>query len=140
LSGVNIVRRSLEEPIRQIAGNAGHEGSIVVDKVLSNNSPSWGFNAQTEKYEDLLAAGVIDPAKVARCALLNAASVASLMLMTETLIVERPKRESSAPMGGGAPGGMSGYKSSILALNSSVFWIVWVVVVLVNKVGTLVVR
>ena len=109
-AGVNIIRRALEEPLRQIAGNAGFEGSIVVDKVLTNPLMSFGFNAQTEKYEDLLASGVIDPAKVARCALQNAASVASLMLTTETLIAEKPKKESGAPMGG-APGmgGMGGY-------------------------------
>ncbi len=100
-AGLNTVRRALEEPIRQIAENAGHEGSIVVDKVMSNPSPAWGFNALTEKYEDLIAAGVIDPAKVSRCALQNAASVASLMLTTETLIAEKPKKESAqAPMPG----------------------------------------
>jgi chaperonin GroEL len=104
-AGVKIVRRALEEPLRQISANAGFEGSIVVDKVLSNPAFGWGFNALTEKYEDLLAAGVIDPAKVARCALQNAASVASLMLTTETLIVERPKKEASASP---APG-MGGY-------------------------------
>ncbi len=108
-AGVNIIRRALEEPLRQIAGNAGFEGSIVVDKVWNNTTPSWGFNALTEKYEDLIAAGVIDPAKVARCALQNAASVASLMLTTETLIAEKPKKDGGAPMGGGAPGGMGGY-------------------------------
>jgi chaperonin GroEL len=109
-AGINIIKRAIEEPLRQIAGNAGHEGSIVVDKVMSNNSSTWGFNALTEKYEDLLAAGVIDPAKVGRCALQNAASVASLMLTTETLIAEKPKKEAAAPMGG-APGmgGMGGY-------------------------------
>jgi chaperonin GroEL len=108
-AGVNIIKRALEEPLRQIAGNAGHEGSIVVDKVVNNSSNSFGFNALTETYEDLLAAGVIDPAKVARCALQNAASVASLMLTTETLIAEKPKKEA-APMGG-APGmgGMGDY-------------------------------
>jgi len=108
-AGVNIIKRALEEPLRQIAGNAGHEGSIVVDKVANHANPAWGFNALTEKYEDLLAAGVIDPTKVARCALQNASSVASLMLTTETLIAEKPKKESAAPMGGGAPGGMGGY-------------------------------
>ena len=109
-AGVNIIKRALEEPLRQIAGNAGYEGSIVVDKVLNNTSPAFGFNALTEKYEDLLAAGVIDPTKVARCALQNAASVASLMLTTETLIAEKPKKESGGQMGG-APGmgGMGGY-------------------------------
>ncbi len=112
-SGVNIIRRSLEEPLRQISGNAGHEGSIVVDKVRNNSNTSWGFNALTEKYEDLIVAGVIDPSKVVRCALQNAASVASLMLTTETLIAERPKKESGASAGGGGGmggmGGMGGY-------------------------------
>ncbi len=109
-AGFSIIRRALEEPLRQIAGNAGYEGSIVVDKVFNNATPAWGFNALTEKYEDLIAAGVIDPSKVARCALQNASSVASLMLTTETLIAEKPKKESAAagPMGG-APGGMGGY-------------------------------
>lgn len=107
-AGVNIIRRACEEPLRQIAGNAGFEGSIVVDKVTNNSTPAWGFNALTEKYEDLLTVGVIDPSKVARCAIQNAASVASLMLTTETLIAEKPKKESSAPMPGGAPG-MGGY-------------------------------
>ncbi len=108
-AGVNIIKRALEEPLRQIAGNAGYEGSIVVDKVVNgaNNVVGWGFNALTEKYEDLIAAGVIDPAKVSRCALQNAASVASLMLTTETLIAEKPKKETAAPMGGGM-GGMGG--------------------------------
>ena len=106
-AGVNIIRRALEEPLRQIAGNAGFEGSIVVDKVQSNNSPTWGFNALTEKYEDLIAAGVIDPTKVARCALQNAASVAALMLTTETMIAEKPKRDAPAH-GHGGGGGMGG--------------------------------
>jgi chaperonin GroEL len=108
-AGVEIVKRALQEPLRQIAGNAGHEGSIVVDKVMSNPSSSFGFNALTEKYEDLLAAGVIDPAKVSRCALQNAASVASLMLTTETMIAEKPKKEGSAPMGGHGAPGMGGF-------------------------------
>jgi chaperonin GroEL len=107
-AGVNIIRRSVEEPLRQIAGNAGHEGSIVVDKVINNPSVAFGFNALTEKYEDLIAAGVIDPTKVSRCALQNAASVASLMLTTETLIAEKPKKESGAQGGGGGMGGMGG--------------------------------
>jgi len=106
-AGVTIIRRALEEPLRQIAGNAGFEGSIVVDKVMNNPAPAWGFNALTETYEDLIAAGVIDPTKVARCAIQNAASVASLMLTTETLIAEKPKKDSGAPMGGGM-GGMGG--------------------------------
>jgi len=107
-AGVNIVRRAIEEPLRQIAGNAGFEGSIVVDKVINHPSATWGFNALTETYEDLIAAGVIDPAKVSRCALQNAASVASLMLTTETLIAEKPKKDA-APMPGGAPGMGGGF-------------------------------
>lgn len=109
-AGVSIIRRALEEPLRQIAANAGYEGSIVVDKVWNNTAASWGFNALTEKYEDLLSAGVIDPSKVARCALQNAASVASLMLTTETLIAEKPKKDSgSSHSPAGGPPGMGGY-------------------------------
>ncbi len=104
-AGVAIVKRAIEEPLRQIAGNAGHEGSVVVNKIVSEKSPTFGFNALTEKYEDLLAAGVIDPPMVSRWALQNAASVASLMLTTETLIAEKPKKEAAMPAGGmGAPG------------------------------------
>ncbi len=88
-AGVNILKRALEEPLRLIAANSGFEGSIVVDKVLQQEKLSWGFNALTETYEDLILAGVIDPTKVARCALQNAASVASMMLLTETLIAEK---------------------------------------------------
>jgi chaperonin GroEL len=106
-AGINIIKRAIEEPLRQIAANAGLEGSIVVDKVITNTSVSFGFNALTEKYEDLILAGVIDPAKVSRCALQNAASVASLMLTTETLIVEKAKKEMPS-MGGGDMGGMGG--------------------------------
>jgi chaperonin GroEL len=93
--GVNIIRRAVEEPMRQIAANAGAEGSIVVDKV-KHGKGGFGFNAATLKYEDLVEAGVIDPTKVVRVALENAASVASLMLMTEALIAERPKNDVSA--------------------------------------------
>ncbi len=106
-AGINIVKRAIEEPLRQISFNAGLEGSIVVDKVMSNNTAGYGFNALTETYEDLIAAGVIDPAKVSRCALQNAASVASLMLTTETLIVEKPRKDMP-PMPGGGHGGMDG--------------------------------
>ena len=105
--GVRIIRRAIEEPLRQIAGNAGVEGSIVVDRVR-NSKGAEGYNAATDKYEDLLKAGVIDPTKVVRSALQNAASVAGLMLTTEAMIAELPKDEKSA--GGdhshGAPGGM----------------------------------
>ncbi len=107
--GINIIRRAIEEPLRQIAGNAGLEGSIVVNEVRKAKG-SNGYNAATDTYEDLLAAGVIDPAKVVRTALQNAASIAGLMLTTEALIAERPKAESGGGGGGGhghgAPGGM----------------------------------
>jgi chaperonin GroEL len=102
--GVNIIRRAAEEPLRQIANNAGVDGSIVIDKV-KNGKGAFGFNAATEEYEDLVKAGVIDPTKVVRAALQNAASVASLMLTTEALVAERPKKKSSAPSGGGHGGG-----------------------------------
>jgi chaperonin GroEL len=105
--GVNIVIRALEEPIRQIAENAGNEGSIVVDKVRNNDTDSFGFNARTEQYEDLVEAGVIDPTKVTRTALQNAASIASLLLTTECVVVEKKEEEKGAPaMPGGGMGGM----------------------------------
>jgi chaperonin GroEL len=103
--GVDIVRRALEEPIRQIANNAGAEGSIVVQRVKEKEG-SFGFNALTETYEDLLAAGVIDPTKVVRIALENAASVSSLLLTTEAIIAEKPKEDKMPPM---PPGGGGGY-------------------------------
>jgi chaperonin GroEL len=96
--GVNIVRRAIEEPLRQIAANAGEEGSIVVQKVRDGKG-SYGYNAASGQYGDLLEMGVIDPAKVVRSALQNAASVASLMLTTEALIAERPKEEKAAAGG-----------------------------------------
>jgi chaperonin GroEL len=106
--GVNIIRRAIEEPLRQISSNAGVDGSIVVEKVRSGKG-AFGFNAATEEYEDLVKAGVIDPTKVVRAALQNAASVASLMLSTEALVAERPKKKAAAAGGGhGAPGGMGG--------------------------------
>jgi chaperonin GroEL len=104
-AGIRIIQRSCEEPIRQIAANAGLDGAIVLDRVLAEKNPAWGFNALTEEYADLLKDGVIDPVKVVRCALENAASVASLMLTTETMIAEAPKKESA---GGGMPGGHPG--------------------------------
>ena len=102
-TGVEIVRRALEEPIRQIVENAGLEGSVVVNKVKEGKD-DWGFNALTDKYENLIKAGVIDPTKVARVALENAASVASLLLTTEATIVEKPEKKEAAPQmphGGG---------------------------------------
>jgi chaperonin GroEL len=103
--GVQIVRRALEEPIRQIAGNAGAEGSIVVEKVREKNQKNWGYNAQTDTYEDLVKAGVIDPTKVTRTALQNAASIAGLLLTTECVVVEHPEKEEKGAAGG-MPGGM----------------------------------
>ncbi|MER2562505.1 MAG: chaperonin GroEL [Myxococcaceae bacterium] len=103
--GVDIIRRSLEEPLRQISANGGLEGSVIVNKVKEGTG-AFGFNAATGAFEDLLAAGVIDPAKVSRCALQNAASVSSLMLTTEAMVAEKPREEDKAPAGGG--GGMGG--------------------------------
>jgi chaperonin GroEL len=103
--GVDIIRRSLEEPLRQISANGGLEGSVIVNKVKEGTG-AFGFNAATGAFEDLLAAGVIDPAKVSRCALQNAASVSSLMLTTEAMVAEKPRDEEKAPAGGG--GGMGG--------------------------------
>jgi len=105
-AGVAIVRRALQAPIRQIAENAGVEGSIVVGKVLENASATFGFNAQTEEYVDLVQAGVIDPAKVVRTALQDAASVAGLLITTEAAIVEAPKKGGAGGPPGGMPGGM----------------------------------
>ncbi len=105
--GVNIIRRALEEPIRQIAENAGAEGSIIVDKVRSDKNVNFGYNARTEQFEDLVEAGVIDPTKVTRTALQNAASIASLLLTTECVVVEKKEEEKAAPaMPGGGMGGM----------------------------------
>ncbi|WP_296572330.1 chaperonin GroEL [Phreatobacter sp.] len=107
-AGINIVLKAIEAPIRQIAENAGVEGSIVVGKVLENKSPTFGFNAQTEEYVDMFEAGIVDPMKVVRTALQNAASVSSLLITTGAMIAESPKKESSAPAmpGGGGMGGM----------------------------------
>jgi len=107
--GAEIVRRALEEPLRQIANNAGHEGSIIVQKVKESTETNFGFNAETEEYGDMIKAGVIDPTKVTRVALENAGSVAGLLLMTETTIVDKPEPEKpmpAMPPGGGGGGGM----------------------------------
>ena len=104
--GVNIVRRALEEPLRQIVQNAGKEGAVVVERIRSEKNENQGFNAQTEQYEDLVKAGVIDPAKVTRTALQNAASIAGLMLTTEAMVSEIPEEDKSPAPGG--MGGMSG--------------------------------
>jgi chaperonin GroEL len=102
--GVNIVKRALEEPLRTIASNAGFEGAIVIGKVRDSKDPNFGFNAATEEYTDMIAAGILDPAKVTRSALQNAASIASLMLTTEALVAEIPEEEKApAPPAGGPP-------------------------------------
>jgi chaperonin GroEL len=105
-SGINIVLRALEAPIRQIADNAGVEGSIVVGKISENKSQTFGFDAQTETYVDMLHAGIVDPAKVVRIALQDAASIAGLMITTEAMVGDRPMKEAPALPGGGGMGGM----------------------------------
>jgi chaperonin GroEL len=106
-AGINIVLRALEAPIRQIVENAGAEGSIVVGKILENSSQTFGLDAQTDQYVDMLVAGIVDPAKVVRVALQDAASVAGLMITTEAMVTDRPKKDAPATPGGGM-GGMGG--------------------------------
>jgi chaperonin GroEL len=107
--GINILRRALEEPLRQIVNNSGHEGAVVVDKVRQSSETDFGFNADTEVYEDLVAAGVIDPTKVTRTALQNAASIAALLLTTEALISEiKEEQKGPAMPSGGGMGDMGG--------------------------------
>jgi len=106
-AGINIIRRALQAPIRQIAENAGVEGSIVVGKVSDSKSPSFGYDAQSGEYGDLIGKGIIDPAKVVRVALQDASSVAGLLVTTEAMVAERPKNDSGSPaMPGGGMGGM----------------------------------
>jgi chaperonin GroEL len=106
--GVDIIRRAIEEPVRMIVQNAGGEGSIVVEKIRQSKDNNYGYNALTDEYEDLVAAGVIDPTKVTRTALQNAASIAGLLLTTEALIVEKKEPVGAGAPGGGNPGGMGG--------------------------------
>src|SRR5438309_830474 len=103
--GVNIVKRALEEPVRQIAQNAGFEGAVVVGRIRDSKEDHFGFNAETDEYGDLVKMGVIDPAKVTRLALQNASSVAALMLTTEALVAEVKEEEKKAAAAGGVPGG-----------------------------------
>jgi chaperonin GroEL len=105
--GVNIVKRALEEPLRQIAENAGHEGALVIGRVRESKDENFGFNAETGEFGDLVKAGVIDPAKVTRLALQNAASIVSLMLTTEVLIADI-KDEQQMAVAGAGQGGMGG--------------------------------
>ena len=107
--GVNIIKKALSWPARQIALNAGSDGSVIVGKVLENSKYAFGYNAQSGEYGDLVAQGVIDPAKVVRCALQDAASVAGLLITTEAMIAELPKKDAGMPaMPGGGMGGMGG--------------------------------
>ncbi len=107
-AGINIVLKALESPIRQIAENAGVEGSIVVGKIMDENSETYGFDAQTEKYVDMIKAGIVDPAKVVRTALQDAGSVAGLLVTTEAMVAELPKEPAAPAMPGGGMGGMGG--------------------------------
>ena len=103
--GIEIVRKAVLQPLRQIAENAGEDGAVISGKVLENSDYNWGFDAQTGEYKDMVAAGIIDPAKVVRCALQDAASVAGLLVTTEAMIAEKPEKKAPA---GGPPGGMGG--------------------------------
>ena len=107
-AGVDIVRRAIQVPARQIVQNAGEDGSVIVGKLLEHQSYNWGFNAATGEYQDMVKAGVIDPAKVVRSALQNASSIASLLLTTEALVSEIPEEKKEAPAmpHGGGMGGM----------------------------------
>jgi chaperonin GroEL len=98
--GINIIRKAIQAPARQIAQNAGEDGSVIVGKILENGSYSWGYDAQTATYGDLMAKGIIDPTKVVRCALQDAASVAGLLITTEAMVAEKPKKAAPAPMPG----------------------------------------
>ncbi len=109
LTGVKIIRRACEEPIRQITGNAGYEGAILIEKILANKDPNYGFNAATGEYEDLVKSGVIDPTKVTRSALQNAASISALMLTTEAMICEISEKSAAGAGGDGGHGGGMDY-------------------------------
>jgi chaperonin GroEL len=104
-AGINIVLKALEAPVQQIAENAGVEGSVAVGKIIENKSETYGFDAQTEEYVDILSAGIVDPAKVVRVALQDASSIAGLMITTEAMVAEAPKKKEAPAM---PPGGMGG--------------------------------
>ena len=107
-TGACIVRKALESPLRQIAANAGLEGSVIIDKILASGKTNYGFDAQKEEYVDMIAAGIVDPTKVTRSALENAASVASMVLTTESLVADEPEEPAPAAAGAGMGGGMGG--------------------------------
>ena len=106
--GINIVRKALQTPARQIAENAGEDGAVIAGKILENKEPNWGFDAQNGKYCDMVKSGIIDPAKVVRAALQDAASVAGLLITTEAMVADKPEKNPGGGMPGGAPdmGGM----------------------------------
>ena len=106
--GVEIVRKALQAPARQIATNAGEDGSVIVGKILENKSETYGFDAQNEEYVDMLDKGIVDPAKVVRAALQDAASVAGLLVTTEAMVAEMPKDKPAMPAMPGGGGGMGG--------------------------------
>src|SRR6185295_6811306 len=108
-AGIDIVRRAIQWPARLIAENAGVDGSVVAGKLMESKNVNWGFDAQSGEYTDLVKAGIVDPVKVVRIALQDAASVAGLLITTEAMVAERPKQEASPmPGGGGGMGGMGG--------------------------------
>ena len=106
--GIAIVRKAIQAPLRQIVENSGVEASIVVGKLLEQKSSNYGYDAQTEKYSDFIESGIVDPTKVVRTALTNAASVAALLITTEAMIADRPKKDEHGHGGGGMPGGGMG--------------------------------
>jgi chaperonin GroEL len=107
-AGISIVLKALEAPLRQIVSNSGVEGSVVMGQILDNPSQTYGFDAQTETFVDMLQAGIVDPAKVVRAALQGAASVAGLLVTTEVMITDAPQKEAPSMAGGGGMGGMGG--------------------------------
>ena len=106
--GIDIIRRAIQSPVRQIAENAGSDGSVVVGKLLESKNTNWGFDAQVGEYADLVKAGIIDPTKVVRCALQDASSVAGLLITTEAMVGEKPEKKSGPSAPGGMPGGGMG--------------------------------
>ena len=107
-AGIKIIKQALQSPVRKISANAGFEGSVVVEKLLEQSSKTFGFNAQSGEYVDMIKAGIIDPVKIVRTALQNASSIASLFLTTDAVVYEPKKAESSAPAMPGGMGGMGG--------------------------------